>query len=80
MADSERLELTLRRAKSGTEFRPVQVTADPDDHDVLVQHLVDLARTQDGRGDDLWWLAEYEMQVRGVDRAWRDFVVKGPGC
>lgn len=76
MAAEHRLRLTLRKRRSGQEFRPVEITAAPDDHDTLQRQLDTLARDQDGRTSD-GWADEYELHVEGLDVGWIDFWLAG---
>lgn len=77
MAHQQRLKLTLRRRTNDREWRPVEVTEDPDDHAALLQHMEAMARDQDSRRGDNWWLSEYELRVQGLDQEWRDFRLAG---
>ena len=71
MGDKHRLHLRLRYRGNGQFFEPVEVYADPEDHDELQRQLVELARDQDGRRNHGWaWQHEYELFVLEPDRPW----------
>lgn len=79
MADKQRLRLTLRDTVRDRTWssHPVEVTADPDDHDVLRDHIERLARSLDHRTGEPWWIGEYEADVQSLDETWRKFTLPG---
>lgn len=77
MAHRQRLRLTLRKRSNGYEWRPIEVTEDPDDHDAMLEHLDAMARDLDGRTGNPWWRDQYEVRVQGLEQEWRDFRVAG---
>lgn len=74
MSYKERLELRVRHRQRDRDFQPVQINADPDDHDELLKYVEDVARDQDGRYGE-GWLHEYEARIVGIDTEWRDFTI-----
>jgi hypothetical protein len=80
MADRQRLKLTLRDRIGKREWthQAVTVTADPEDLPAIVEHLVEMARDLDHRGQGApWWIEQYAVRVQGLDQEWRDFEVVG---
>lgn len=74
----ERLQLTLRRRRDDRVFQPREVVADREDHDVLHDYLVEMARDLDGQhGNDSEFAHQYELRVEGIDRGWIDFRMPG---
>jgi hypothetical protein len=81
MAHAQRLKLTLRNHVSDRTWtgQPLEVTADPDDHATLREHLESMARNLDYRTGIPWWMDQYTMRIQGLDQAWRDFWISGAG-
>lgn len=79
VADKQRLRLTLIDEVGRREFthESVEVTADPDDHAALRNHLEQLARSVDHRTGEAWWLAQYSLKVQGLEQEWRKFKLPG---
>lgn len=81
MARQQRLKLTLRDRLDGREWthQSVEVTADPEDHAVIVDHMIALARELTHRGNGApWWIEQYAVKVHYLEEEWRDdFVVVG---
>ncbi|HEY2086226.1 MAG TPA: hypothetical protein VGH54_09405 [Mycobacterium sp.] len=79
MANEQKLKLTLKNVVTDREwkYKPMTVTADPDDHRALRGHMETMARDLDrrsGRG----WLSDYTATVEVVDQSWRKpFTISG---
>ena len=87
MARQQRLKLTLRDRVSGSVWKhqPIEITADPDDTDTLVAHLIEMTRDRtlaNRGGGNPWWAHQYAARVQGLDpgETWRDFEVIGGGA
>jgi len=83
MAHRQRLKLTLKNVVNGREWthQAIEITADPDNHDEIRPHIVQLARDLDGQGNgNPWWADQYKVHVQGIDQPWRDFWLPGGGC
>lgn len=79
MAHQQRLKLTLRNVTNDRTWKhhPLEVTADPDDHDAIRRHIEHMARSLEHRTGEPWWRVQYEARVQGLDETWRDFTIPG---
>lgn len=82
MAHAQRLKLTLRNHVTDRTWtgQPLTITADPDDHAAILQHLEPMARNLDGRTGEPWWRDQYTLRVQNLEQEWRDpFWLSGAG-
>lgn len=81
MATQTRLKLTLRNVVSDRTWtnQPLEITADPEDHDLIRGHIEQLARDLDGRTGHPWWFDHYKLHVQGIDQHWWDYWITGGG-
>lgn len=81
MAHQQRLKLTLRNVGAGRTWvdQPLEITADPEDHAAIREHIEQMARDLDGRTGNPWWADQYKLRVQGLDQEWRDFWLTGGG-
>ena len=81
MAHQQRLKLTLRNVVSDRTWvnQSVEITADPEDHAAIRDHIEQMARDLDGMNGEPWWLHHYKVRVEGLEQTWRDFWLPGGG-